>query len=101
MRHSPSPSTVDADNIQYALELQDFLAELSQDPEREAVASEIHGKASEVVLQNFYRDLLKPCVCLRSPSVDLRRRRDSSLAATSEEWEALGLDQSERWDHPL
>ncbi|PPQ68621.1 hypothetical protein CVT25_005531 [Psilocybe cyanescens] len=50
MRRSPSPSTADADNTDYALELQDFLAELSQDPEREAVASEIQ------VLQSIYGD---------------------------------------------
>ena len=42
MPRSSSPST--DDKTDYALELHNFLAELSQNPERESVASEIEGK---------------------------------------------------------
>ncbi|KJA29640.1 hypothetical protein HYPSUDRAFT_1061332 [Hypholoma sublateritium FD-334 SS-4] len=48
MPRSSSPSS--ADDTDYPLELQNFLAELSQNPEREAVASEIE------VLQSIYGD---------------------------------------------
>lgn len=51
MPRSPSP---DADNTDYALELQDFFAALLEDPEREAVASEIQGKASLTNRSKFY-----------------------------------------------
>ena len=42
MPRSSSPSS--ADDTDYSLELQTFLAELLQNPEREAVASEIEGE---------------------------------------------------------
>ncbi len=42
MPRSSSPSS--ADDTDYPLELQNLLAELSQDLEREAVASEIEGE---------------------------------------------------------
>jgi hypothetical protein len=42
MPRSLSPSSIDEKD--YQLELQNFLAELAQNPEREAVASEIEGE---------------------------------------------------------
>lgn len=43
MPHSASPSP-EKDDAYYQLELQIFLAELAQSPDREAVASEIEGE---------------------------------------------------------
>lgn len=43
MPHSSSPSS-DTDDKDYAQELRDFIAELYERPDREAVASEIEGE---------------------------------------------------------
>ena len=49
-RSSPLSGDVNTD---YALELQDFLAELLQNPERESVGSEIEGEDSSAAGLGF------------------------------------------------
>lgn len=83
MPRSSSPSS--DDKTDYSLELHNFLAALSQNAEREPVASEIEGKRS----LSWFLWIVLITIIPRSSAVYLWRRRDSPLASIGIKWEEI------------